>query len=56
MAKAGRRARWIKIRPEGLLVEPGGFYVDPTRAVARAVITHGHADHARPAQQAGLLA
>lgn len=48
MARAARRASWIKVRPEGLLVEPGGFYVDPTRAVEKAVITHGHADHARP--------
>ncbi|KPF88019.1 hypothetical protein IP70_00595 [alpha proteobacterium AAP38] len=32
----------------GLWVEPGGFHVDPTRAVDRAVITHGHSDHARP--------
>ncbi|UUX49765.1 ligase-associated DNA damage response exonuclease [Nisaea acidiphila] len=48
MTKAARRASWIRVRPEGLLVEPGGFYVDPTRAVERAVITHGHADHARP--------
>ena len=48
MARAVRRASWIKIRPEGLLVEPGGFHVDPIRAVDRAVITHGHADHARP--------
>ena len=48
MAKAARRASWIKVRPEGLLVEPGGFHVDPTRAVDRAIITHGHADHARP--------
>lgn len=47
MAIAARRASWIKVRPEGLLVEPGGFYVDPTRVVDRAVITHGHADHAR---------
>ncbi|WP_193170662.1 ligase-associated DNA damage response exonuclease [Nisaea nitritireducens] len=47
MAKAARRASWIKVRPEGLFVEPGGFYVDPTRIVDRAVITHGHADHAR---------
>ena len=48
MARAVRRASWIKIRPEGLFVEPGGFHVDPIRAVDRAVITHGHADHARP--------
>lgn len=38
---------WIEIRPEGLYCVPGGFHVDPTRAVERAVITHGHADHAR---------
>ena len=38
----------MKVRPEGLYVEPGGFYVDPLRAVERAVITHGHSDHARP--------
>ena len=34
-------------RPEGLYCPPGDFYVDPTRPVDRAVITHGHADHAR---------
>jgi putative mRNA 3-end processing factor len=39
---------WIRVRPEGLFVEPGGFYVDPVRPVERAVVTHGHADHARP--------
>ena len=35
-------------KPEGLYCAPGDFYIDPTRPVARAVITHGHADHARP--------
>lgn len=37
------------LRPEkaGLLCEPGGFYIDPVRPVERALITHGHADHAR---------
>lgn len=34
-------------RPEGLYCPPGDFYIDPWRAVARAVITHAHADHAR---------
>jgi putative mRNA 3-end processing factor len=34
-------------RPEGLYCPPGDFYIDPVRPVARAVITHGHADHAR---------
>lgn len=31
----------------GLYCPPGDFYVDPVRAVDRAVITHGHGDHAR---------
>ena len=35
-------------RPEGLYCPPGDFYIDPVRPVDRAVITHGHADHARP--------
>jgi len=34
-------------RPEGLYCPPGDFYVDPVRPVDRAVITHGHSDHAR---------
>jgi putative mRNA 3-end processing factor len=38
---------WIEVRATGLYVRPGDFHVDPTRAVDRAVITHGHADHAR---------
>src|SRR5258707_5840100 len=33
--------------PAGLYCKPGDFYIDPTRPVDRAVITHGHADHAR---------
>lgn len=39
---------WLHPRPEGLHCVPGDFFIDPTRAVDRAVITHGHADHARP--------
>lgn len=39
---------WIRVRPEGLYVEPGGFFIDPVRRVDRAVVTHGHGDHARP--------
>ena len=34
-------------RREGLYCPPGDFYVDPSQPVARAVVTHGHADHAR---------
>jgi putative mRNA 3-end processing factor len=35
-------------RPEGLWCEAGAFFIDPVRAVDRALVTHGHADHARP--------
>ena len=34
-------------RPEGLYCPPGGFFIDPWRPVARAVVTHAHADHAQ---------
>jgi putative mRNA 3-end processing factor len=34
-------------RPEGLFCPPGNFFIDPVRAVERALITHGHSDHAR---------
>jgi putative mRNA 3-end processing factor len=33
--------------PAGLYCPPGDFHIDPVRAVPRAVITHGHSDHAR---------
>src|ERR1700755_3159202 len=41
-------------KPEGLYCAPGDFYIDPTRPVARAVITHGHSDHARAGHGAVL--
>ncbi|HEY3694382.1 ligase-associated DNA damage response exonuclease [Phenylobacterium sp.] len=41
-------------RPEGLYCPPGDFFVDPVRPVARAVITHGHGDHARAGHGAVL--
>ena len=45
---------WLKVRPLGLYCEPGGFHIDPTGPVARAIITHAHADHARPGHEAVL--
>jgi len=33
--------------PAGLYCPPGDFYIDPVRPVPRALVTHGHADHAR---------
>ena len=37
----------VQLRPEGLYCPAGGFYIDPWRPVATAIITHGHGDHAR---------
>lgn len=37
----------LAFRPEGVYCVPGKFYIDPWRPVDFAVITHGHADHAR---------
>ncbi|MDE8347834.1 MAG: ligase-associated DNA damage response exonuclease [Acidocella sp.] len=43
-----RPESWLYPTPSGLFCAPGGFYIDPLRAVDRAVVTHAHADHARP--------
>jgi len=40
--------------PAGVCCKPGGFYIDPTRRVDKALITHGHSDHARPGHGAVL--
>ena len=45
---------WLKPLPQGLYCEPGGFFIDPSRVVDRAVITHAHSDHARPGHKAVL--
>ena len=39
---------WIYPDGKGLFCAPGGFHIDPHRPVERAVVTHGHGDHARP--------
>ena len=45
---------WLKPTPEGLYCLPGGFHIDPVRPVPRAVVTHGHGDHARAGNGAVL--
>src|SRR5262245_30137148 len=40
--------------PAGVCCKRGGFHIDPVRAVERAVITHGHSDHARAGHGAVL--
>jgi len=50
------RMALLEHSPRGLYCPAGDFYVDPWRPVARAVITHAHADHARPGHQHYLAA
>jgi putative mRNA 3-end processing factor len=38
----------------GIYCPAGGFHIDPWRPVDRALITHGHSDHARPGHGAYL--
>jgi putative mRNA 3-end processing factor len=40
--------------PAGLCCKSGGFHIDPVRPVERALITHGHSDHARAGHGAVL--
>jgi len=40
--------------PSGVCCKPGGFFIDPTRPVDKAIITHGHSDHARAGHGAVL--
>lgn len=49
-----RAAEILTLTPAGLYCEAGDFYVDPMRKVPRAVITHGHSDHARSGHDAAL--
>src|SRR5213080_116821 len=49
------RAEDILLRtPAGICCKVGGFHIDPTRPVDKAVITHGHSDHARAGHGAVL--
>jgi putative mRNA 3-end processing factor len=45
---------WLQRTGAGLYCPPGDFYIDPSQPVARAVITHGHSDHARRGHDAVL--
>jgi putative mRNA 3-end processing factor len=38
---------WLQPHPEGIYVTPGDFWIDPARPKPFALVTHGHADHAR---------
>ncbi|PBC01056.1 ligase-associated DNA damage response exonuclease [Mesorhizobium sp. WSM3860] len=49
-----RASDLLKPRPEGLYCPPGDFFIDPVRPVGRALITHGHSDHARSGHRSVL--
>ena len=38
---------WIKAEPHGIHVVPADAWIDPSRPAGLALVTHGHADHAR---------
>jgi len=42
-----RLGSWIKAKPEGIYVAPADAWIDPSQPKAKALVTHGHADHAR---------
>ncbi len=54
MASALHPSKWLYPTPDGLYCAAGRFHIDPQRPVDRAVITHGHSDHARPNHRAVL--
>jgi putative mRNA 3-end processing factor len=45
---------WIRPERSGLYCVPGDFHIDPHASVPRAIVTHGHSDHARPGHDAVL--
>ena len=42
-----RLAAWIEPHPHGLYLPEVDMWVDPSRPVEKALVTHGHSDHAR---------
>jgi putative mRNA 3-end processing factor len=43
----GQDFSWIRAEPWGIHVCPADCWIDPARPVENALVTHGHADHAR---------
>lgn len=44
----------LTFTPRGIYCPDGDFHIDPSRAVPRALVTHGHSDHAHPGMGAYL--
>src|SRR5213596_3871823 len=49
-----RLGSWIESHPEGIYVRPADAWIDPSQPKAKALITHGHSDHARGGHHAVL--
>lgn len=47
-----KSSHWIEPHTFGIYVKPADAWIDPMRAVDTALITHGHADHARSGHKA----
>ncbi len=47
MSRTFGAAHVLTVAPEGLYCAAGNFHIDPARRVPRALVTHGHSDHAR---------
>jgi len=46
--------QWLYPTPAGLYCEPADTFIDPARGMPKSIITHAHADHARPGSDAVL--
>src|SRR3954454_418740 len=49
-----RLGSWIKACPDGIYVRPANAWIDPSQPKPKALITHGHGDHARGGHEAVL--
>ena len=49
-----RLGSWIESHPEGIYVRPADAWIDPSQPKPRAMVTHGHSDHARGGHDAVL--
>jgi putative mRNA 3-end processing factor len=49
-----RLGSWIESHPEGIYVRPADAWIDPSQPKGKALVTHGHADHARGGHSAVL--
>ena len=45
---------WLRPDDTGLYCVPGDFHIDPRAGAERAIVTHGHSDHARSGHAAVL--